>query len=391
MPPVAALLLSIAVMLLLIKLLKHAGYAVFSGAVLMSLLTLGATGTLYALFHTITSPATLRLMGILFSVLFLSYSLEKAGILRELALGMKSLAGGFSIVLVPLMIGLLPMPGGALVSAIMLRGIVSEKPEQASFANYWFRHLWIPTWPLYPAFIITMGVLEAGAPQVIMANLPLTLFSLFSGFLLSLPFIFSLKAERCSLNGKFRGALPIAGIAFTTLVLKVDLLYSILIVLAVTLLLLRLSLKELREVAPHALDIRMGVLILGVMLFRYVIEQSGSARAMFELLENMGFPPFVTAMAVSFIIGFAVGIEMAPPGIALPLFTGLIGTGDNLNPEVLLLIFSAGFLGVQLSPMHLCFILTASYFRVSLSRVYRYVIASSILTFFLVVLYVSLH
>ena len=390
-----ALFAAIGIILLLIKLRVHVGYAIVAGASFLALVTLSMREALYLGFSTITSWATLKLMLILFSVLLLSYTMESAGMLTRLTSALSKLGGGLTLITVPLLIGLLPMPAGALVSAMMLSGIVREQGiarEKATFAYYWFRHLWIPAWPLYPAFIITMGVVEVNTLQLVEINLPLTLAALLAGLLL-------LRLNvRFRAAGSFRetlpelasGAWPIAAIVLLALVLKVELAFAMPAVLLLTLAHTRPDKQKLKEICGKALDRRMAVLIFGVMLFRNAIEASSAASRVIELLSGAGLPVLAVAPLVSFLIGFAVGIEMAPPSIALPLFISFVGRGDAIVGEHLLLIFAAGYLGVQLSPMHLCFTVSASYFKASMSGVYRYVALASLLSFAMVAGFVIL-
>ncbi|WP_456474142.1 DUF401 family protein, partial [Candidatus Pyrohabitans sp.] len=373
-----ALFIAIGIILLLIKLRKHVGYAILAGASFLAIATLPSREALSLASSTLASGATLKLMLILFSVLLLSYTMESAGMLSRLTSAISSMGGKAVLVTVPLIIGLLPMPAGALVSAMMLAGMVKEQGiprEKATFANYWFRHLWIPTWPLYPAFIITMGVVETSAMELIRINLPLTLAALFAGLLITYP-----DLEFRS-KGGFRGAFPalalnawpIIAIILLALVAGVELAYAMLAVLFLTLAYTRPSPDKLIEIGRKALDPRMGVLIYGVMLFRNGIEASSAASRVIEMLSGAGLPITVVALVVSFLIGFAVGIEMGPPSIALPLFISFVGRGDAIVGDHLLLIFAAGYLGVQLSPMHLCFTVSAEYFKASMTKVYRYV------------------
>jgi hypothetical protein len=391
-----ALFIAIGIILLLIKLRKHVGYAILAGASFLALATLSSREALTLAFSTLTSGATLKLMLILFSVLLLSYTMESAGMLSRLTSAISKIGGKAVLVTVPLIIGLLPMPAGALVSAMMISGLVREQGiarEKAAFANYWFRHLWIPTWPLYPAFLITMGVVEAGTLQLVEINLPLTLAALVAGLLITYP-----DLEFRS-NGKFKEALPelvknawpIAAIILLALVIKVELAYAMLAVLVLTFAYTRPSKAEFKEISRKALDPRMAVLIYGVMLFRNGIEASSAASRVIELLSGAGLPIAVVAPLVSFLIGFAVGIEMGPPSIALPLFISFVGRGDAIIGEHLLLIFAAGYLGVQLSPMHLCFTVSVDYFKASMSRVYRYVGLASVLSFAMVAGFVALR
>lgn len=387
--PALALFAAIGLILILIKLRVHVGYAIVAGALLLAVSVLPPAGVISLLTSTITSWATLKLMLILFSVLLLSYTMESAGMLTRLTSALSKLGGRLTLITVPLLIGLLPMPAGALVSAMMLSGIVREEGvprERATFVNYWFRHIWIPTWPLYPAFIITMGVVETSTLQLVEINLPLTLAALLAGLLIVRPDTgFRAKGNlRETLPELAFSAWPIAAIVLLALVLEVELVFALLTVLLFTLIHTRPKKEKLKEIGRKALDTRMAVLIFGVMLFRNGIEAGSAASRVIELLSTAGLPIVAVAPLVSFLIGFAVGIEMAPPSIALPLFISFVGKGDAIVGEHLLLIFAAGYLGVQLSPMHLCFTVSASYFRASISKVYRYVGLASLLSFAMV-------
>jgi hypothetical protein len=51
---------------------------------------------------------------------------------------------GLDIIIFPALIGLLPMPGGAIFSAPMVKDIGSRyqlSGSQLSYINYWFRHI----------------------------------------------------------------------------------------------------------------------------------------------------------------------------------------------------------------------------------------------------------
>ena len=387
--PAAVLFLTIGIILLLIKFRMHVGYSVVTGALILILFTLPTEDVLHIITKTASSGATLTLLLLIYSVLLLSYTMESAGMLSRLAGSLTAIGGRLTLIAVPLLIGLLPMPAGALVSAMMLSGVVKEhgiSREEATFANYWFRHLWIPTWPLYPAFIITLGVAEINPAELIKINLPLTIAALFAGLLLLRRELHLSGAshEPRAVRGLAGSIWPILAIILLTLVAGVALILSILLVLLLTILLTRPPLPELKKALRRALDPRMGVLIYGVLLFRNGIEASGAAARVMELLSSQALPVAAVAMILSFLVGFAVGIEMAPPSIALPLFISFVGRGDAVVSEHLLLIFTAGYLGVQLSPMHLCFTVTADYFSASISKVYRLLTVAGAVTLLIV-------
>ncbi len=53
-----------------------------------------------------------------------------------------------------------------------------------------------------------------------------------------------------------------------------------------------------------------------------------------------------------------------------PLLIGIIGYGANVKPGLLILAFISGFVGLMLSPMHLCFVLTIDFFKANFLKVW---------------------
>lgn len=65
------------------------------------------------------------------------------------------------LVFFPALIGLLPMPGGAIFSAPMVEAAAVElriSRTDQTLINYWFRHIWELAWPLYPGIILASSL-----------------------------------------------------------------------------------------------------------------------------------------------------------------------------------------------------------------------------------------
>src|SRR4030042_5993442 len=100
---------------------------------------------------------TLLLVGGLFTILWFSNLLKQTGRMDEVLQGFRLIFRDvrFVIAILPAMIGLMPMMGGALVSAPMVVEGSDElklSPERKTFINYWFRHVWEYVMPTYTAF-----------------------------------------------------------------------------------------------------------------------------------------------------------------------------------------------------------------------------------------------
>ncbi len=83
------------------------------------------------------------------------------------------------------LIGLLPMPGGALFSAPMVDTSLqnlSVSREQKAVFNCWFRHVWEYWWPLYPGVVLAVALLGVETWRYMVFMAPMTLFSVFPCF-----------------------------------------------------------------------------------------------------------------------------------------------------------------------------------------------------------------
>jgi integral membrane protein (TIGR00529 family) len=383
MDPSLALFISIFFILALIRLRINVSVAIFIGALTLGLLTIGFE-TFERLFATITSLQTIRLLLIVLSAFTLGYSMQMLGLLERLCDAISSLIGKLSVVVLPAIIGFLPMPGGAMISAIMLTELIKRyriKPEEATFINYWFRHLWVPIWPLYPSFIIGAAVVEVGYFEVIKSAYPVTIGMILAGIIFIKGY-FAKSNSKIGYSKVFRELVaslyPIGIVVLLAIVFRIDLLLTLLTSLAVLFIHKRPSSQTLKQILRKTADPKIAILIFAVMCYKDLISYTNAAYIFFNHLKEFNFPTPIASFILAFVVGFSVGIEISYSAIALPLLTAFTGVGDSFIPKNLMLVFGAGLLGVMMSPLHLCLILTSEYYSAELSKVYRFLIPAGI-------------
>jgi hypothetical protein len=103
---------------------------------------------------TLFDAATLRLMAAVLLIMVLGELLKAIASMERLVRSLEALIQDSRLILpiVPALIGLLPMLGGAMFSAPLVEGIGTSlklRPEQKTYINYWFRHIWEYVFPLY--------------------------------------------------------------------------------------------------------------------------------------------------------------------------------------------------------------------------------------------------
>jgi integral membrane protein (TIGR00529 family) len=377
MDPSLALIISIFVILVLIRKV-NISLSIFAGAFILGLLTIG-TESFYRILVTAISYPTLKLLAIVTAAFTLGYSMEYFKLLDAMSSYVSRMIGMLSVAVLPLIIGLLPMPGGALISAIMIRDLVKQygiNPEKSTYVNYWFRHVWVTVWPLYPNIIIAAAVVEIDYAKLILATYPIAIAALLSA-------VISVRWMNVRRNINISDLLtlaislyPILLVATLALALRLDLLITLLIALFILFIHKKAKPGDIVAILRRTVDAKIIILIFAVMSYKDLIVYTNAAEIFFEHLRQFNFPPAIASFILSFLVGFATGIELSYSTIALPLLTAFTGIGDSLIPKNLMLVIAAGYIGVMLSPMHLCLALTSEYFKADLSKVYRLLLPS---------------
>jgi len=379
--PSLALLVSIAAILILLRLKVHPGFAVFAGSLVVSLLVLPVSDTPSLMWQSLSEQQTIRLLIVVTSALTLSSLMEEKGLLARLATAMESIGARLAIHLVPAVIGLVPMPAGALVSATASQGLARRlglNPEQGTFINYWFRHIWEFSIPVYPAIVVASAVLSIPLLSVTKTLCPMTALAIVSGAVVS----YAILRKTPGSKGKptRNMAYNLLKAAWPILLLVALVLFGLdaMIAFPLTLVLLagqqRARWPELKKALRYGFNPRILLLLYAIMLYKAAIESSNAAGVLISDMQAVGLPALVVMAALPLLMGLATGYSVAAIGITLPLLVPYIDTGLGISSPALLLAYVSGMMGVLLSPLHLCLILSAEYFKANLARVYKYIL-----------------
>ena len=88
----------------------------------------------------------------------------------------------------PAIIGFLPMPGGALLSAPLVDVSTAKmklKPAFNAFLNFWFRHDWELIWPLYAGLLLFQTMSRIPMRRIILFQLPFSILHIVCGLAVS--------------------------------------------------------------------------------------------------------------------------------------------------------------------------------------------------------------
>jgi len=378
------LLVVIAVIILLIKKKWKLEYVILLASLLVGVffnLSPIQIGNNFVL--ALIDPTTLKLIGIIVLVYILSGVLRKVESLRDLVDSLQGLVKDYRLILafIPALLGLIPMPAGAMFSAPMVKeigGRVGLTPEEETFVNYWFRHIWEFVWPLFPGIILFAGLLKVEIQEVILVQFPLTIAAVIVGFVWEYK---NLRKDTTLINKKdilfnlkklFFGIWPILLIITMVLGTKTDLLFSLVIVILslIFLNINKLSLKMLKEIIRNDIDLSVVILIASIMIFKRILQVSGGIEIIPEAFAKLGIHPFIVLFIIPFFIGTMTGLGTAALGIGLPVLLPIIIQGEA-NLYYAMLAFTGSFMGVMISPMHLCLVVTNDYFKADMGKIYK--------------------
>lgn len=353
----------------------------------------------------LVQPQTMYLAIIVALILLLSDVLDKTGQATRL---MDSLAGylrhpRLRIIFFPVLIGLLPMPGGAVFSAPML-GSVSEKlkipPQDRVLLNYWFRHIWETWWPLYPGIILAASICNIPIGHLVLYGMPGMVIMLALGWFFMLrPGV--LKIEDTSggilpernIRAVLRHGVPLlvailgavgmeVGISLFMPAMPFEL--GVMLALAAAILAAMVQNPGSGRIIVQSLTRKHLWEMLGVVAIIFIFKDTLQAAGVIKQLSKLAGGQaalFAAATLLPYLVGLVSGITLAYVGATFPLLTGLIvqtGMQEHQIAYVILAIFS-GFTGIMSSPLHICFVLSCQYFKVDIGTAWRRLVVPCIL------------
>lgn len=394
------------VFLLIVALIRYRislGTSLTTGGVVMGLwFRLSPPKILVSVFHALTSSEAIILFVVVTLILVLSHSLEKSGQMKRLLDAFSSISGNarLNLALFPSMIGLLPMPGGAIFSAPMVHEISKEKglsSRHKTLINYWFRHIWEFCWPLYPGVILTCALSGIDLATFMLVQFPLTILMTVVGYFTQLK---ALPERDISDSPPARGnrkaflleLLPIliviGGVTvFATLIhflgqvvpafagirKEISLIVALLISISWVWRFNRMPPAAVKTIFLNKGLLSMVFMIGGIMIFQGILEDSAAVTEISQSLTEARVPVALVIVILPFLVGTITGITVAFVGATFPIVLSLI-LNSPMAEDLLaytVLAFCAGYLGVLLSPLHVCLVLTCEYFHTALIKIYR--------------------
>ena len=350
-------------------------------ALVISALVLGFMGLPFIevariTYDTLTDPAVLLLSLAVALIAVIGGAMQRSGLINDLVDNTR-MRRRPALVALPGLIGMLPIPGGALLSAPVIDRAAPGLDRNVKVAvNVWSRHLIVMIYPLATLL-----------PATKMAGLDLyeTLLYTIPGFLLLglLIYIFFLRNVE---NGRIsRGktsakkmALPVLVILsapiihasmmyiLPSILAEWFLLIGVVISLGMAFFLGGLSIGELLPITVKMKAWNFGLIIVGMFIFLNIFTVSDAPGA----IASLPLPKAFLLVFAGALLGLATGRVIVPVSVMVPII--IVKYGESaMEPILFSVMYFSIFIGYIISPIHPCVSVSMEYFKATYMGVLR--------------------
>jgi len=399
--PLMAIIISFCFLGLMLYKRVNLGITLTATAIILALLALQWETIPTVIYNTTSDLITISIVLSTFEIMLLSQLYNETGFIKRLSESLGKIIKNPKIVasVLPAVIGFLQVGGGALMSAPLVdseTGKIKLKTEKRAYVNLWFRHTIFPVYPLNQVLIVTAALTGITVYAMILRQIPAVVVMIVVGYLIGFWKVSNPAKENTrtgdELESNFKEfftafspiltaivaavALDLAGfnLAKQGFDVLIAILAGIMVLVGTSKINLRAFMKPLKSWGLYGVTLA----AYGAFLLKGVMTATGISEIFqtFALNENVNIILLLTA--VPGILGFLTGSVSGGIALSISILSGIL---HNFTSGTATLIHMSCYLGYLIAPTHLCFAFTADYFKCSLSKIYRYLIPSFLLTF----------
>ncbi len=337
---------------------------------------------------TFLNYPNMRTFGIVLFMLLLIGFMKYYGLTDRIAEAAKGVfkEKKWTVILIPSLIGLIPMPAGALISATLLKDVLQDlkvSPEVSTASNYWFRHIWEYFWFFYQSIIFESLITGVPLLKVMALQSPFTLTGMGVGILY---YLRGIKGEGKKEGGAGRRLIlsmwPVIAIICAVIFMKgisplvklpfssADFLFWTIPAVILAMIIKYGKGSEGIKRASKSLSPSMLAAVIAALLYKSSVICSGAATDFSSFMISHHVPPLLLLSSIPFIVGLLTGISFVAVTVSFPIILPII----SLHPLAYVpLAYAFAHFGMMLSPAHLCLILSNEYFSAKLSESYRHI------------------
>lgn len=309
-----------------------------------------------------------------YCITFLQRMLEKRADLARAQGGLNGMFNNRRInaTLAPAFIGALPSAGAVTICGAIVKDATDEylSAEEQAFVASYYRHIPESFLPTYQSIIIGVELSKQKLSGFLIAMIPMVVVLFLLGYIFYLrkvptetgtpPFENKMHALGEVLRGLWTIFLTIAVI----MIFNLPAYAAVAIAIGVNLLVSKFTWAEIKPMFRSALEIRLILSTVVIMIFKDILASTGAIVRMPELLSKLPIPAFFVFILI-FFFGSIISGQQAINVIAIPLaFTTIAGGGIPL----LILLMCTGYAAMHISPTHVCLAIVTEYFGVDMGK-----------------------
>jgi len=362
---IATIIISLFILIIIQRITKNIILAILAAVGTIIVLRFDFSALLVSFTVPLQDPDLYKLLSTVFFIYLFSNALDISGDAKRFAASSKNLFDDrTSMAFMPMMIGFLPMPGGAMFTAPIVKMIGDDEGfpnDYMMVVNYWFRHVVELFWPVYPAFYILTALVGIELAPFSISLIPVFLIATVSGWLLLNGFKMP-KVKKASAR-ELKGLWIVFFVVLTGVMI---LAFNIEGYIALGINIGGYFLFRTRCFAKSLLAAfkKWDVFLLLFLFFvyKYYLTEVNLTKDIASELNSIGLNIHLLTIILPLLIGMSTGITQSAVGITAPLLITL-----GANPAMM---YFAAVAGVLLSPVHLCIVLTGNYYKSDLMKVF---------------------
>jgi integral membrane protein (TIGR00529 family) len=383
----SGLIISFSLIIFLVANKKNFGVAMILGALILGILS-NPYRLAQTFYETIADWEVDTLIVIVMLIKILATVLEETGQIPLVVENLKRIIPERGMLaIIPFIFGLLPVPGGALLSAPMVDAEgrrLGVSNEGKTFLNLWFRHIGFLVFPLATALIVMSQISEVNINRLIVIQTPIFIVSLILGLLYVIKL--SGKVESADVGKKegvfaetMENFMPLFVTIALTLILSIFISLNISFLIAlpsgIVLSLLIYRGGGRSKMLRKGFSPSIGLAVFSIMLYKNIANASGVAEIVAKYLQHTSMPALVIIPLLSFVIGVLTAHNMAAIALAYPMLSPIIGNDVHL----ISLLYVSSFMGYLISPLHLCVVVSYDYFKPRFIELYKLMLPPAVL------------
>ena len=361
------------------------------------ILTIGAVGfallagvdIIQSLINVLTDPSILSLIIIMILIPILGGIMEESGLMIEMIEKMR-ISKKSSLMMIPALFGLLPVPGGALMSAPIVQQIDPEADVNQKVAiNVWYRHMLIMNYPLSSSLIIASILTDINLYLLVLGLLPGLIVMWLIGYITLVKNIspFPEQGQR-DLKRAFHNLLPILiapiidfiGRTFFDIpVPELFLLGGLVLSIWLALRFGKMKFSSVKAISKKMRIWRFPLIIFSMFMFLEVFMISGAP----EEIASVDLSVFLLIL-IGFFLGFATGRIQLPISILIPIYLAQFA-GITMPLLDFIFIYTSSSLGYLITPIHPCVSYSTEYFETNFLKAVK-ILGKPILISFLLLI-----